>query len=375
MNLNAINWKSFLLKDLYKIKMGDKLDKNKMSYDLPSVNFVSRISYNNGVDTRVDKLLSKEPNPAGLLTVALGGEYLGSCYIQKEPFYTAQNVAILEPRFIEMTDAVNLFISSLVKYECRTKYYAFGRELNTHINKDFTINLPVKYNQQGNPLIDNKKKYCLEGFIPDWEYMDKYIRFLRSYPLTTNNTNISLPLNFENWKSFSLSKIMRIYNGKGITAEEIELFPGELAAVQSGEDNNGVIGYIDQSYCAENNYTYCTKPCLTVARTGSAGFVSFQKCGCVVGDSAKLLLLENEHATIECYLFVQTLLLMNKFKYDYGRKVTENKYLNETILLPVLHENGLPVIDETCKYSEQGYVPDWSFMEKYMRSLPYGDRL
>ncbi len=36
-------------------------------------------------------------------------------------------------------------------------------------------------------------------------------------------------------------------------------------------------------------YTYTEKPCLTVARSGSAGFVSFQINGCAVGDSANIL--------------------------------------------------------------------------------------
>lgn len=38
-------------------------------------------------------------------------------------------------------------------------------------------------------------------------------------------------------------------------------------------------------------YTILERAYLTVARSGSAGFVSFQPDGCVVGDSAKILLL------------------------------------------------------------------------------------
>ena len=141
MKLNTSLWKPFFLKDLFIIRMGDKLDKNKMSCDCPTINFVSRISYNNGVDIKVDRIDGKTPNKVGLLTVALGGEYLGSCYIQNEPFYTAQNVAIMEPRFENITENINRFICTLVKFECKTEYYAFGRELNTHINTDFQINL------------------------------------------------------------------------------------------------------------------------------------------------------------------------------------------------------------------------------------------
>ncbi len=38
-----------------------------------------------------------KPFKAGLMTLALGGS-LGSCFIQNKPFYTAQNVAILEEK-------------------------------------------------------------------------------------------------------------------------------------------------------------------------------------------------------------------------------------------------------------------------------------
>ena len=375
MNLDVSKWESFFLKDLYIIKMGDKLDKNKMSQDCPTINFVSRISYNNGVDIKVDKIEGKDPNKAGLLTVSLGGEYLGSCYIQKEPFYTAQNVAIMEARFPQMTVPVNHFICALVKFECQTKYYAFGRELNTHINNDFAINLPIKYRDNGIPLIDKDLNLSKEGFVPDWEFMEQYITSLNSKKLTTQNTNNALPLDITTWKEFRLSQILTLKNGKDITSEEIEMNPGSLKAIQSGEDNNGVIGYIDIEYCISKGYTYSVKPCLTVARTGSAGFVSFQRDGCVVGDSAKILQLEDVNASIGCYLFIQTLLLMNQFKYDYGRKVTEDKYLNEIIILPILQKNGIPIIDETYKYSPQGYIPDWDYMERYIKSLPYGDKI
>jgi hypothetical protein len=32
-------------------------------------------------------------------------------------------------------------------------------------------------------------------------------------------------------------------------------------------------------------------------------------------------------------------------------------------------------MDDKCTYSENGYVPDWQFMEEYIKALPYGDRL
>ena len=80
MELKTDEWKPFFLKDLYDIEMGNKFDKNKMTLENPEVNFVTRISYNNGIDEKVDRLDEVSPYPAGLLTVSLGGS-LGECFI------------------------------------------------------------------------------------------------------------------------------------------------------------------------------------------------------------------------------------------------------------------------------------------------------
>ncbi len=177
-------------------------------------------------------------------------------------------------------------------------------------------------------------------------------------------------LDLDTWKEFKIGKIFNMLNGKGITQEEIEENPGTFVAVQSGEENNGVMGYIDLEYCKEMNYIYSEKPCLTVARSGSAGFVSFQANGCVVGDSAKILLLPADIATDETYLFIQSVLGASRFKYTYGRKVTEDKYLNDYIKLPIIYDTKrYPVIDSKHRYSDDGYIPNWKFMIDYIKSL------
>lgn len=155
-------WDEFYLKQLYTVRMGNKFDMNKMTDYESEVNFVSRISFNNGVVGKVDRVTGVSPFVPGLITVALGGSYLGSAFVQFEPFYTAQNVAVLQPKYKEMNLYVNLFITSLIRYEARSKYCAFGRELNVHINRDFSVRLPVDGTGS-----------------PDWEWI---VSFMRSLP-------------------------------------------------------------------------------------------------------------------------------------------------------------------------------------------------
>lgn len=61
-------------------------------------------------------------------------------------------------------------------------------------------------------------------------------------------------LDIENWKQFKLGKVLSIKNGSGITKAEISQYEGDFPAVQSGESNNGILGYIDLDYCKEMPY-------------------------------------------------------------------------------------------------------------------------
>ena len=142
--VDASKWKRFHLYDdnLFEIDSGTKLDRVKMTDCNPSVNFVGRANANNGVTCVVDEISGLKPYEAGLLTISLGGEYLGSCFVQDKPFYTSQNVNVLIPRR-QMSAYAKMFIATVVFREGQLHYKAFSDELNRHVKRDFSIPLPV----------------------------------------------------------------------------------------------------------------------------------------------------------------------------------------------------------------------------------------
>ena len=161
-------------------------------------------------------------------------------------------------------------------------------------------------------------------------------------------------LDTRNWENFKISDIfLPFINGKGITEQEIIDNPGKLAAIQSSSENNGCMGFIDENYCKEMDYKIVSQPCLTIARSGSAGYVSFQPKACVIGDSAKALLIQEKEINEYHYLFLRTVLMANIYKFNYGRKVRAEQYMNMKIALPVSKKS----------------FPDWNFMEMYVKSL------
>lgn len=158
--IDVIGWQKFHLYDdcMFGIDMGTKMDKAKMTEINPIINFVGRANANNGIATCVDKVKDIEPYPEGYMTLSLGGEYLGSCFIQPKPFYTSQNVIVLIPNK-HMTDNIKRFIATMIFKTSRSKYKAFVDELNRHIKTDFEIYLPVDANSE-----------------PNWQYMEDYMR-------------------------------------------------------------------------------------------------------------------------------------------------------------------------------------------------------
>lgn len=157
---NISKFKRFHLYDeeLFIIDSGTKLDRVKMSNVFPTINFVGRANANNGVTDFIDEIPGIEPYDAGLMTVSLGGEYLGSSFIQDKPFYTSQNVNVLIPKH-EMSYYCKKYIATMIFKEGRLHYKAFIDELNRHMKTDFTILLPV----------DEKENI-------DWDYMEQYMR-------------------------------------------------------------------------------------------------------------------------------------------------------------------------------------------------------
>lgn len=376
MNLNISEWKPFIIEKLFTVKYGVNLELSNcdeiINNEEIGIKFVSRTESNNGVSATVMPIENVIPQKAGLISVAGGGSLL-STFIQPEPFYSGRDLYTLASKD-NISFEAKMFIITIIK---ANKYkYSYGRQANKTLPY-LELMLPVVKDDKNAPIIDKTCKYSDEGYVPDWQFMENYIKSLHYKPLTTKNKvgNIG-SLEINNWKSFKVGRILSILNGKGITNDEIEENPGTFNAVQSGEENNGVLGKIDLIYCKKKKYTVSERSCLTVARSGSAGYVSFHPNGCVVGDSAKILLLPEKIASNGVYLFIQTLLTANRFKYAYGRKVTEEKYAEDEIKLPILMAaDGTPVIDNSNEFSDEGYIPDWQFMEDYIKSLPYGDRI
>lgn len=341
-NHDTSNWKAFPLTNLFLVTFGNKFDYNKMveSSDM-NIAFVSRTASNNGVCGWVEPVDGVEPYPANCITIALGGS-IGSTFVQPKQFYTGQNVAVLKDlkEGVKLSVEEKLFVSMLIMKECSSRFVAFGRELNKHIKKDFTIRLPSKNNDV------------------DWEELKKLSRgVLKEVRVETSNI-LSDFSDIKKWKKFKVGDLFfTTKNGKlprGKVHSKDDLLDGdEFFYVGAKKRNNGIMyrcGYCEGQISKGNCIVFICNG------QGSVGYTNYMDVDFMA--SGDVALGYNENLNKYNALFLVTLFDKERFKYSFGRKW--GKYLADTeVLLPVTPEES----------------PDWDYMESYIRNIPYGDKL
>ena len=335
--IDTENWKEFLLKDICHITMGNKLDYSNMTMDNPSVNFVGRSAENNGVADKVDYIEGIVPYEAGCISVALGGS-LGMSCVQNEPFYTSQNVSVLD--FDDNVSlGAKLFLTTLIMNECKYKYIAFGRELNTHIRNDFSLYLPATPDGE-----------------PDWDFMEKFMKKHYQGRPKTKIKSRRIPLNVHKWKEFRVGDLIkRIYKAKAHTKEEIDecefINEWSIPFVSRTEPNNSV------DFFAVNDNLEGIEKGNAIVIGDTTSTISYQAKDFLAGDH--IVVIRAEWLNLYTGLFITSLLNMERYRYSYGRAYVMNLISDTVIKLPA-----------TSKGS-----PDWNFMENYIKSLPYSDRI
>lgn len=245
MNLNMSDWKKFILKDIFNIKYGVNLELNSCeeTSDENAIAFVSRTESNNGVSARVCAKDGLNPQKEGLITVAGGGSVL-STFVQPEPFYSGRDLYILEVKE-DVSQETKLFLTTLIS---ANKYkYNYGRQANKTL-PFIEINLPIQNNADGTPFFDEDKKYSDDGYVPDWKFMEDYIKSLHHKPLTTNNKRENvLHLDVENWKEFIVGDFFDIHPTKSLkdvtSSDCVE--GGMTPLVVNQSYNNGVAGSVN----------------------------------------------------------------------------------------------------------------------------------
>lgn len=361
MELNTQDWKEFVIGKI--LECNTTVLSIKDVLEDGTVPFISRTAVNNGCDGYVD--VDKSAITKGdCLTIGAEGIY---SFYQPEDFATGNKVYTLRNDLLNVYHY--MFISTILNKE--DYKYSYGRARIKSKLEEEIVKLPVLYNSDGTIKFDLNKTYSDEGYIPDWQFMEDYIKSLHHKPITTKVKvgNIK-DLEIDKWEEFTVSKLFnRIYKAKAHTKEEVEEVEKGIHFVSRTDINNGVDTSVDDTV----RYEGLEEPnCITIGDTTATCF--YQNERFIAGDH--MVVLRADWLNLKRGLFFRTLFAQEGIRYCYGRAYRMDLIKSTKLKLPIQRDNnGNPIIDASHAYSDDGFIPDWQFMEDYINSLPYSDRI
>ena len=374
MNLDITNWKPFRIDKIFDVYTGGDLIMSEIEEgDIP---IASNSAENNNIAAYTLPIKGRKLfDHTKSISIADRGKFWA--FIQPKDFYIATRVKALVCREYNMLNIYQLaFIVSVLNQE--SFKFTYGRNCCANL-PNINISLPIQEDCDNTPIFDNQKRYSEEGYIPDWIWMENYIRSLHHKPLTTKNIDKTAPnLNTNSWKYFYLKDICSITMGNKMDYSAMSVDNPSVNFVGRSADNNGVAGKVDFVIDDKGDIVKPYKAgCITVALGGSLGSSYLQVEDFYTSQNVSVLEFE-DLVSDSAKLFITTC-IMNESKYKYfpfGRELNTHIRTDFGFTLPIQRKaNGEPIIDDTHKYSPQGYIPDWKWMDHYIKSLPYGDRL
>ena len=332
--------------ELFIVEGTKSLDEGKLSFVENGINFVGRVSENNGVKGKI-RQQKFEPNQANTITATVIGNYKYVKF-QKEQYYCSQNINKLVPNF-EINESIALYLlPHIQKFVSQYNEQQGGyrlEELKLH-----KIQLPTKNSQI------------------DFNYMEKYIHVLETervhvletylqasgldtYTLTKEEQEAYdiIYNGKKRVKLYAVQSLFSIRNTHSILQSLVRDNSGSYPYVTASDSNNAVSTYIsyNKDYLEEGN---------SIMIGGKTLVITYQKEDYFSNDSHNLALYlkQDEMRTESKQLFLVSALLKTlKPKYSWGDSISRKKIQDDYIMLPVNQNDEI----------------DYEFMETYIRAI------
>lgn len=179
-----------------------------------------------------------------------------------------------------------------------------------------------------------------------FELQNKIITKASNEPLTTD----TLQLSINRWKYFNLTDLFTISASRDELMENLTQ-GGITPYITSSDSNNGITSYVEEEQTNPSGT-------ITANRGGSVGYFYYQPIPYKATPVDVRILTPKFKINTYLGLFIKTILQLEKYRYNYSRKMGSDRLARFRIKLPTKDNQ-----------------PDWSFMENYIKSLPYSSSL
>ncbi len=343
--------KKFTMSELFssfergKIHSADMLPKGNSHF------YVGAKKKDNGVMKccgKNDDLLSK----GNCIVFICNGEgSVGYCNYMDRDFYASGDLVLAYGDWLNRYTA--LYVVTLLDLE-RPKY-SFGRKYGKYV-EDTTIPLPV----------------C-DDLTPDWNGIEEYVKqeIIPKLPQKARNVwnetfdrtplkNGTISLQDRKWEWFTFGELIEeptkgiAYNFNTLTECPSDS-PNAIRYITRTDTNNGCKCFVvDEGFAGTEE-----ENAITIGDTTAS--IYYQNTRFLCGDH--IVIVRAPWLNKYTSSFVVTLLCREKYRYNYGRSLKIEKINATRIKLP----------SSTDK--DGNIVPDWQFMEDYVKSLPYSANL
>lgn len=335
MSLNVNEWGEVIFGDLIdEIYKGKAYSREELNFCKPyeesTIPYVTRTDLNNSVDGFVKKNDTINSIEKGNAIVI--GDTTATVTYQKDDFICGDHIVIIRAKWLN--EYTGLFFTTLLNKE-RYKY-CYGRAFVKKSICNTRLLVPIK-----------------EG-KPDFYKMEDIIKQQRYKYLTTKNKKVNNKIDVSNWREFIIGdeNIFDVTSGTYHYGNEYE--EGDTPYITATNRNNGINEKINLPPEYKGN-------AITVEKVNACTFYQPEDF-CATSDVNILRAKFDMNKYVA--LFIASVINFNEgFRWNYGRQCRINNTKKMRIKLPAKMNN------------DGEYIPDIEFMENYIKSLPYGDRI
>ena len=367
-----MNVKEIRLGDLFVISNSKGVNANQVKFG-GSYPYVTRTEKDNGIAGYIYADNLDKINPANTISF---GQDTWTLFYQSEPYFTGNRVKILKLKDenFKLTEEVALYlITSMKKVLVGLTWGTSKNEVNF---ENRTICLPVtssgeidwQYMQERIAELEQERiaeleHYLVASGLNDYELTEEDKSILATELF---NSDDATELPSENScrkeaRKFKISDVFDLCKGKRLIKSE-HIY-GNTPFIGSTDSNNGVTGYIGQEPIFSGN-------AITISYNGSVGQVFYQENDFWASDDINVLYLKNHVLNALLYGYLSGALKKAGSKFSYSYKWNLKRMKETLITLPIqTNADHTPIIDPENTYHPEGYIPDWSFMEKYIRAV------
>lgn len=332
--LDTSGWQGFRIGNLFdsitkaESYSKDALDSCDVFNDF-AISYVTRTNENNAVDAFVVNNGFSGLERGNAIVI---GDTTSTISYQPDDFIAGSNIVVMRARWLNVL--TGLFLVSLLQKE-RFRY-SYGRAFIMPLIADTVVKFSATSDGQS-----------------DWTWMEKFMSQYYQGPLQSQNQPSGQRLSVDKWQEFRVGNLFDVKKGKRLTAEDQS--EGENLYISATGSNNGVSAHIGQQPIHDGNT-------ISLSWDGSIGEAFYQPDPFWATDRVNVLYLKPSCEMNKFVgLFICAILRQEKYRFAYGRKWTLDSMRDTVIRLPATTD------------AKGCVVPDWVWMEQYMRSLPYSD--